>query len=384
MSQASDWSDANVPAPDKVGIKDGKTYFFYQIPTSLTGGQVGYLSYQAPEAYNFNVDVDAGSIDGLLDNSFFAGDHLEIEVGVNPMQSYVERIKSVARVRPWLLKKETTGPNAGKYALLSLFVQQLFEPNKPISQEEYLAASDIYAGMNDRQRDYFSAVGLGEDSAAWKNLAQEATITVASLMESRGFTDVPKSVQEFVYTKYLSGEWNKDFLGENLDYLKSPNTSTVFDKEFADLIEGEAIGVNNINSQTTKKYLQSYLGGNIANKYSQEEIQKMSDILNLPNGNQLLAGTLQGEWDKLFPNRAGSNWDASYTLVNEIAKPWVGDLNEINDYGFIVDLMNTDDSNEQGKKARMWGLSNNNQTTANLLATQAQRSFGSSYRTVDT
>ena len=148
MSQASDWSDANVPAPDKVGIKDGKTYFFYQIPTSLTGGQVGYLSYQAPEAYNFNVDVDAGSIDGLLDNSFFAGDHLEIEVGVNPMQSYVERIKSVARVRPWLLKKETTGPNAGKYALLSLFVQQLFEPNKPISQEEYLAASDIYAPLD--------------------------------------------------------------------------------------------------------------------------------------------------------------------------------------------------------------------------------------------
>ena len=89
------------------------------------------------------------------------------------------------------------------------------------------------------------------------------------------------------------------------------------------MIEGEAIGVNNINSQTTKKYLQSYLGGNIANKYSQEEIQKMSDILNLPNGNQLLAGTLQGEWDKLFPNRAGSNWDASYTLVNEIAKPWI-------------------------------------------------------------
>ena len=384
MSQANDWSDANVPEPDKVGIKDGKTYFFYQIPASLTGGQVGYLSYQAPEAYNFNVDVPSESIDELLNSSFFAGDHLEIDVGYSPMQSYVERIKAVARVRPWLLKKETTGPNAGKYALLSLFVQQLFEPNKPISQEEYFAASDIYAGMNDRQRDYFSAISLGEDSAAWKDLAQEATITVASLMKSRGFTDVPEYVQEFIYTKYLSGDWNKSYLEENLDYLKSPNTATVFDSEFADLISGEAIGTSNINKNTTKKYLHSYLGANVANKYSDEQIGKLSEVLNLPNGTQILAGTLQGEWDKLFPNRAGSNWDSSYTLVNEIAKPWVGDLNEVNDYGFIVDLMNTDDSNEQGKKARMWGLANNNQTTANLLATQAQSSFGSSYRTVDT
>ena len=300
------------------------------------------------------------------------------------MQSYVERIKAVSRVRPWLLKKETTGPNAGKYALLSLFVQQLFEPNKPISQEEYFAASDVYAGMDVRQKDYFSAVSLGENSAAWKNLAQEATITVASLMKSRGFTDVPQNVQEFIYTKYLSGDWNKAFLEENLDYLKSPNTATVFDNDFASLIEGEAIGTTNINKNTTKQYLNSYLGANVANKYSDEQIGKMSEVLNLPNGKQILAGTLQGEWDKLFPNRAGSNWDSSYTLVNEIAKPWVGDLNEVNDYGFIVDLMNTDDSNEQGKKARMWGLSNNNQTTANLLASQAQRSFGSSYRTIDT
>ena len=239
MSEPNDFSVGNVPTPDKVGRIGDTFYFFYQIPSELTDGEEAYISYTAPSSYEYGVNLSGDAVTDLLTLSFDSGDHLEIEVGRSPLDTYVDRIKKVAQVRPYLLEKETSGPNEGQYALLSLFVQQLFEPNKPISEDEYLASSNIYANMTSREKDYLKAINLGEDSVAYQNLVQESTITLASLLRTSGMVDIPDDVQQFLFNKYLTGKYSLDYLSENIKYLATPTYATVFDPELKNLVEDE-------------------------------------------------------------------------------------------------------------------------------------------------
>ena len=46
MSKPSDFSNNNAPKPDKVGRIGSVFYFFYQIPTELTGGEGAYIGME--------------------------------------------------------------------------------------------------------------------------------------------------------------------------------------------------------------------------------------------------------------------------------------------------------------------------------------------------
>ena len=383
MSQPNDFSSNNAPKPDKVGRIGNVYYFFYQIPPELIGGEVAYLSYTAPSSYEYGVNVSGDAAQALLNQSFDSGDHLEIEVGVSPLDTYVDRIKKVAQLRPYLLQKETSGENEGQYVLLSLFIQQLFEPNKPISEDEYLVSSDIYANMSDREKSYLKAINLGEDSVAYQNLVQESTITVASLLKSAGMVDIPQDVQNFLYTNYLTGKYSLDYLAENIKYLSTPDYATIYDPALKDLVEGRGLATTTVFRNTTKSQLQKYLGPYGLNSLSDEQVDKLSQILSQPNGEVLLQNELQSQWDAQFPNRKGSNYAATYSLVNQVVSPVLGELNEINDASLIIDLFNKTDTNEMAKTARKYGLSTNNNQTARILANSAVQSFGSSYGNVD-
>lgn len=383
MSNPNDFSEDNVPKPDKVGRIGSVFYFFYQIPTELTGGEVAYISYTAPSAYQFTVDTTDDATQALLNLSFDSGDHLEIEVGVSPLDTYVDRIKKVAKVRPYLLKKETEGENEGEYVLLSLFIQQLFEPNKPISEEEYLASSAIYANMSDREKDYLQAVSLGEDSVAYQTLTQSASITFASLLRTAGITDIPDDVQNFLYTKYLTGEYSLDYLTENLKFLATPDFATIYDPELKELVEGRGLDTASTFRSTTKTKVKKYLGPYGLQQLSDDQIDKLGQVLSTPNGSEILENELQEQWDAQFPNRKGSNYAASFELVNRIASPVLGNIDEVKDAGLLIDLFNKTDSNEIAKTARKYGLQTNNNQTARILANSAARSFGSSYGNVD-
>jgi len=383
MSQPNDFSEGNVPQPDKVGRIGDTFYFFYQIPSELIDGEVAYISYTAPSSYQYSVDISGEAVNNLLDSSFDSGDHLEIELGVNPLDTYVDRIKKVAKLRPYLLQKETEGPNEGQYALLSLFVQQLFEPNKPISEDEYLASSSIFANMTDRERSYLKAINLGEDSVAYQNLVRESTITVASLLRTAGMTNIPDDVQQFLFNKYLTGQYTLDYLSENIKYLATPDFATIYDPEFKDLVDGKGLDTTGVFRSSTKSAINKYLGPNISASFSDEDIDKLGQVLSQPNGQEILNNQLQEQWDAQFPNRKGSNYAATYALANQVVSPILGPLNETNDASFIIDLFGKESTSEMAKSARQYGLATNNNQTTRILANSAQASFGSSYGNID-
>jgi hypothetical protein len=378
-----DFSEGGVPTPDKVGRIGDTFYFFYLIPGELIDGEEAYISYTAPSSYQYGVDISGDAVENLLNLSFDSGDHLEIEVGVSPLDTYVERIKKVAQLRPYLLEKETSGENEGEYALLSLFIQQLFEPNKPISDDEYLVSSDIYAKMSDREKQYLKAINLGEDSVAYQNLIRESTITLASLLRTAGMVDIPDDVQQFLYQKYLTGQYSLDYLSENIKYLATPDFATIYDPELQELVENRGMATSTVFRNATKGALNKYLGPNIANTYDDEQVDKLSQILSQPNGQEILNNQLQEQWDAQFPNRKGSNYAATYNLVNQVASPILGSLNEVNDASLIIDLFSKTDTNEMAKTARKYGLQTNNNQTARILANSAQASFGSTYGNID-
>ena len=383
MSKPNDFSEGNVPKPDKVGRIGSVFYFFYQIPTELTGGEVAYISYTSPSAYQYGVDTTDDATQALLNLSFDSGDHLEIEVGTSPLDTYVDRIKKIAKTRPYLLKKETEGENAGEYVLLSLFIEQLFEPNKPISEDEYLASSAIYANMSQREKDYIQAISLGEDSVAYQTLTQSASITFASLLRTSGITDLPDDVQNFLYTKYITGEYSLDFLNENLKFLSTPDFATIYDPELKELVEGRGLDTASNFRNATKTQVKKYLGPYGLNQLSDDQIDKLGQVLSTPNGAEMLQNELQEQWDAQFPNRKGSNYAATFDLVDRIASPVLGPIDEVKDAGLIIDLFSKNDSNEMAKTARKYGLQTNNNQTARILANSAARSFGSSYGNVD-
>ena len=383
MSQPNDFSEDNVPRPDKVGRYGSVFYYFYQIPPELTGGEEAYISYTAPSSYQYGVNLSGDATQSLLNKSFDSGDHLEIEVGVNPLDSYVDRIKKVAQIRPYLLQKETEGENAGEYVLLSLFIQQLFEPNKPISEDEYLASSAIYANMSQREKDYLEAVNLGEDSVAYQNLTQGASITMSSLLRGAGIVDIPDDVQQFLYKKYLTGEYSLDFLSENIKFLATPDFATTYDPELKELIEGRGLQQTSVFRSATRSAVSKYLGPYGLQQLSDDQLDKMSQVLSQPNGQAILDNELQEQWDSQFPNRKGSNYNATFSLVDRIASPVLGPLNEVNDAGLIIDMFSKDSSNDIATTARKYGLQTNNNQTARILANSAVQSFGSSYGNVD-
>tara|TARA_R100000234_G_scaffold38673_1_gene22875 strand:- start:8508 stop:9662 length:1155 start_codon:yes stop_codon:yes gene_type:complete len=383
MSKPNDFSEGNVPKPDKVGRIGSVFYFFYQIPTELTGGEVAYISYTAPSAYQYTVDTTNNATQALLNQSFDSGDHLEIEVGVSPLDTYVDRIKKVAKVRPYLLQKETEGENEGEYVLLSLFIQQLFEPNKPISEEEYLASSAIYANMSDREKDYLEAISLGEDSVAYQNLIQSTTITLSTLLRTAGITDIPDDVQNFLYTKYLTGQYSLDFLNENIKYLATPDFATQFDPELKELVEGRGLDTTSTFRTAAKTTVNKYLGPYGLSQLDDEQIDKLGQVLSQPNGQEILNNELQEQWDSQFPNRKGSNYSASFALVDRIASPVLGSIDEVKDAGLIIDMFSKDNSNDIATVARKYGLQTNNNQTARILANSAARSFGTTYGNVD-
>ena len=95
-----------------------------------------------------------------------------------------------------------------------------------------------------------------------------------------------------------------------------------------------------------------YLGPYGVNQLDDKQIDDLSQVLSQPNGQELLNNELQSQWDAQFPNRKGSNYAATYSLVNQVVSPILGSLNEVNDASLIIDLFGKTDTNEMAKTAR--------------------------------
>ena len=237
--------------------------------------------------------------------------------------------------------------------------------------------------MSQREKDYIQAISLGEDSVAYQTLTQSASITFASLLRTSGITDLPDDVQNFLYTKYITGEYSLDFLNENLKFLSTPDFATIYDPELKELVEGRGLDTASNFRNATKTQVKKYLGPYGLNQLSDDQIDKLGQVLSTPNGAEMLQNELQEQWDAQFPNRKGSNYAATFDLVDRIASPVLGPIDEVKDAGLIIDLFGKTDSNEMAKTARKYGLQTNNNQTARILANSAARSFGSSYGNVD-
>ena len=83
-------------------------------------------------------------------------------------------------------KRNIQVDNAGKYVLLSMFIEQLFEPNVQISVDEYKAESNYINQFSQKQLDYWSAVTFGDDpatNAALRKLQQESALSLLHYLE---------------------------------------------------------------------------------------------------------------------------------------------------------------------------------------------------------
>ena len=182
--------DFDGPEPDLIYRVGDEFYLLYELPLDRLGidDEPHYVLYTGTGTipqYEYKAEsITASALDKILAVSFDSGGYEEIEGDADIIDSYLEKIKRAAKSRPWILQKETTGDNAGQYVLLSMFIEQLFEPGQVISEAEYKAESDYINQFSQRQLNYWSAITYGEDpvnNAALRQLQQESSVTLASL-----------------------------------------------------------------------------------------------------------------------------------------------------------------------------------------------------------
>ena len=136
------------PEPDLIYRVGEQFYVLYELPLERLGidDEPHYIMYTGtgviPEYEYKAQSVSQEALNKVLSVSFDSGGYEEIEDKTDVINQFYNRILRAAESRPWLLEKETSGKNTGKYVLLSMFIEQLFEPNVQISVDEYKAESN--------------------------------------------------------------------------------------------------------------------------------------------------------------------------------------------------------------------------------------------------
>lgn len=372
------------PQPDLVYRVGNNFYILYELPLERLGidDEPHYIMYTGqgviPEYEYMAQNISQENLNNVLAVSFDSGGYEEIEGETNVIDQFYNRIERAAQSRPWIKEKETTGKNAGQYVLLSMFIEQLFEPNVTISVDEYKAESDIIKKYTQRQLDYWSAITFGGDpatNAALRKLQQQSAITVTSLLRTYAPEGLSQSAVEMLYEKSLTGEYTDAYLSEQIRYLAAPAFSSLVDSDLK-AAQGDAASGTRIYDQQAKSIIQRIMGLGFLDDMGEQEFKTISQSLIDPNGARILEGQLQELWDAENPNKKGMNYALVSATPRKIVNSTIGDFDEYGeDSAFFADLINETSQVEMAKKAREYGLFKEDKKTQEQVLLSIQRSF---------
>ena len=360
------------PEPDLVYRVGDQFYILYQLPLERLGidDEPHYIMYSGtgtiPEYEYKAQSISDEALNKILSVSFDSGGYEEIEDKTDVINQFYNRILRAAESRPWLLEKETTGDNAGKYVLLSMFIEQLFEPNVQISVDEYKAESAYINQFTQRQLDYWSAITFGEDpanNASLRKLQQESSITLASLLRTYAPEGVSQETINFLYNKHLTGDYDTAYLTEQVRFLAAPEFASLVDPELKGLVGEVQTGTKQFKKQATD-IMTRYMGRGYVDGLSEEQLSTLSQTLVDPNGQRILEGQLQQLWDSEHPDKKGLNYALVSSTPRKLANAVLGGIDEFGeDEAFFQDLMNLDSQTEMQKQLRKYGLQQGKQKT---------------------
>ena len=372
------------PEPDLLYRVGEQFYVLYELPLDRLGieDEPHYIMYTGtgviPEYEYKAQSVSQEDLKKVLSVSFDSGGYEEIEDKTDVINQFYNRILRAADSRPWLLEKETTGKNKGKYVLLSMFVEQLFEPNVQISVDEYKAESALINGYTKRQLDYWSAITYGEDpatNAGLRKLQQESAISLASLLRTYAPEGLSQDVVEFLYNKSLTGDYDPAFLAEQVRFLAAPEFASLVDPELKAVV-GEVQTGTKVFDQQAKQIITKVMGLGFLNDLGEQEFKTIAQSLIDPNGGRILEGQLQELWDAEHPNKKGQNYALASATPRKLANSITSGLDEYGkDQAFFNDLMEAENQTEMSKMLRMYGLQQGDEKTIGSLQGSIGRSF---------
>jgi len=377
------------PEPDLIYRVGNDFYVLYQLPLERLGIQdePHYILYTGsgtiPEYEYKAQSISEEDLNKILSVSFDSGGYEEIEDKTDVINQFYNRILRAAESRPWLLEKETSGKNTGKYVLLSMFIEQLFEPNVQISVDEYKAESAYINQFTQRQLDYWSAITFGEDpanNAALRKLQQQTSITLASLLRTFAPEGISSETVTWLYKKHLTGEWDDAYLQEQVRFLAAPEFASLVDPELKGLVGEIQTGTKQFKKQAGD-VISRYLGQGFLNRLTDEDLTSISQGLVDPNGVRILEAQLQQIWDAEHPNKKGLNYALASATPRKLSDNITGGLDEFGeDEAFFNDVMNAESQTEMSKMLRMYGLQQGKQKTVQDVKLSISRSFGNPVR----
>ena len=372
------------PEPDLIYRVGDQFYILYELPLERLGidDEPHYIMYTGtgviPE-YEFKAQsISQEALNKVLSVSFDSGGYEEIEDKTDVINQFYNRILRAAESRPWLLEKETSGKNAGKYVLLSMFIEQLFEPNVQISVDEYKAESNSINQFTQRQLDYWSAVTFGDDpatNAALRKLQQESALSVASLLRTYAPEGLSQEVVNFLYNKSLTGDYDPAYLAEQIRFLAAPEFASLVDPELKGLIGDVKTGTSQFDQQA-RQIITKIMGLGFLNDLGEQEFKTIAQSLVDPNGARILEGQLQELWDAEHPNKKGQNYALASATPRKLANSVTSGLDEYGeDQAFFNDLMEAENQREMQKMLRMYGLQKGDEKTVSDVQLSVGRSF---------
>ena len=381
--------DFDGPEPDLIYRVGDEFYLLYELPLDRLGidDEPHYVLYTGTGTipqYEYKAEsITAAALDKILAVSFDSGGYEEIEGDADIIDSYLEKIKRAAKSRPWILQKETTGDNAGQYVLLSMFIEQLFEPGQVISEAEYKAESNYINQFSQRQLNYWSAITYGEDpvnNAALRQLQQESSVTLASLLRTYAPEGVSEDLVDFLYQKHLTGDYSTAYLTEQVRYLAAPEFAALVDPEIKSKVGEITTGTKQFDQQATN-ILSKMMGKGYVDGLNEEEFSTISQSLIDPNGARILEAQLQEVFDATYPDKKGLNYSLISAAPRKLADRITGGLDEFGeDEGFFQELINKTSVTEQQKDLRKYGLQQGKQKTVQDLQLAIGSSFGQPIR----
>ena len=372
------------PEPDLVYRVGDQFYILYQLPLERLGidDEPHYIMYSGtgtiPEYEYKAQSISDEALKKILSVSFDSGGYEEIEDKTDVINQFYNRILRAAETRPWILEKETSGKNAGKYVLLSMFIEQLFEPNVQISVDEYKAESAYINQFTQRQLDYWSAITLGEDpanNAALRKLQQQSAVTLASTLRTYAPEGLSEDVVNFLYNKTLTGDYDPAYLAEQVRFLAAPEFASLVDPELKGLVGEVQLGTSQFDQQA-RQIVTKIMGLGFLNDLGEQEFKTIAQSLVDPNGARILEAQLQELWDAEHPNKKGQNYALASATPRKLANAITSGLDEHGeDQAFFNDLMEAENQREMQTMLRKYGLQKGDEKTIQDVQLSVGRSF---------
>lgn len=359
-----------IAVPDFVRREGNTYYYFYKIP--LIEEEL-YTHYTSEQLYDDAAGVyerDA-SVEEIIGSSLDFGLIEEISAslgGVRPVDALIDQIKLDALKNPYLLEKEEEGAVnifgdevGGTYAALTHYLENLYE-GTATSYDTFAAYAPSINALSGDKLTYFKATAFGtdrDDNATLRALEDKSMLEVSGLQLSYGLVDMAEGLTSYLYNARLTGEYDSKMLSEQFRLLAFPELPGYRDpsllQHIKDTNSDKSLSKAYVNK--VNKKLNQILGPDLASGFTKEDINTLTNVYGIKDGEQILEAQLQEIWDASVSDRyKGKNYSIALASLRPVLSKY-GNFDELGrDQDFTYQLLQTEDPKEIPKMARKYFL----------------------------